>query len=37
MFLIAIKNILSNNEEHNIRDIKRLLPSLSLAHATSIL
>ena len=30
--LIAIKSVWSNNDEHNIHDIKRLLPSLSLVH-----
>ena len=31
--LIATNSFWSNNEDHNIHDIKRLLPSLSLAHA----
>ena len=35
--LNANKSVSSNNEEHNIHDIKRCLPSVSLAHATSIL
>ena len=33
----AIKSAWSNNEERNIYDKKRLLPLLSLAHATNIL
>ena len=32
-----MKGVWSNNEEHCIHDITRLLPLLSLAHATSIL
>jgi hypothetical protein len=35
--LIAMKSVWSNIEEHNIHNIERLLPSLSLAHAISIL
>ena len=35
--LIAMKSVRGNNEEHKVHDILRLLPSLSLAHATSTL
>jgi hypothetical protein len=34
--LIAIKNLWSNIEEHNIHELKIRLPMLSLAHVASI-